>query len=135
MTARVAQDPFVRCGDIDTEAAVEEMVRCFYRAVAQDDLLGPVFNDVAHVDWAEHLPRLTAFWCRVLFGTPGYEGNAILAHARIHERHRFTDEHFRRWLDIFDETIGLGWAGPYCDKAISFAHHVARSHARRLGAL
>lgn len=121
-------------GDLDTESAVEEMVRAFYRAVSQDDLLGPIFNDVAEVDWAAHLPKLTAFWCRVLFGTPGYDGNAILAHARIHERHRFTDEHFRRWLDIFDETIDHGWAGPYCDKAIWFAHHVAQSHARRLRA-
>ena len=45
-----------------------EMVRRFYAEVTADDLLGPMFNDVAQVDWSEHLPKLTAFWCRALLG-------------------------------------------------------------------
>ena len=42
------------------------MVRRFYADVTQDDLLGPMFNEVARVHWSEHLPKLTAFWCRAL---------------------------------------------------------------------
>lgn len=38
------------------------------RVVDGDDLLGPVFNEVAQVNWPEHLAKLTAFWCRALFG-------------------------------------------------------------------
>lgn len=45
--------------DLDTVEEVTELVRRFYREVAQDELLGSVFNDVAQVDWAEHLPRPT----------------------------------------------------------------------------
>jgi hypothetical protein len=43
--------------DLDTPEEIAEMVRRFYSDVAQDDLLGPIFNDVARVDWSEHLPE------------------------------------------------------------------------------
>jgi truncated hemoglobin YjbI len=33
--------------DPDSPEEIAEMVRCFYRDVAQDDLLGLLFNDVA----------------------------------------------------------------------------------------
>src|SRR5687768_12340823 len=90
--------------DLDDEAEVREMVRRFYVDVAQDRLLGPVFNDVAQVDWPEHLPKLTAFWCRALFGTPGYDGSPLRAHAAVHQRQAFTTAHFERWLELFEET-------------------------------
>lgn len=41
-------------GDLDDPQKVAEMVRRFYSDVAQDTLLGPMFNDVAHTDWAAH---------------------------------------------------------------------------------
>ena len=62
------------------------MVRRFYADVAQDDLLGPMFNEVARVDWSEHLPKLTAFWCRALLGQPGYSGNPFRAHTLVHAK-------------------------------------------------
>ena len=91
--------------DLDTPDDVAELVRRFYADVAQDDLLGPMFNDVAQVDWAEHLPKLTAFWCRALLGIPGYVGNPFQAHAHIHSQQPFTVEHFERWLSLFHELI------------------------------
>ena len=72
--------------DVCSPEAVGDVVRIFYGAVAQDELLGPVFNDVAAVDWAEHLPKLTQFWCRALLGTEGYQGNPFRAHAAINEK-------------------------------------------------
>ena len=90
---------------------VAEMVRRFYRDVAQDDLLGPMFNEVARVDWSEHLPKLTAFWCRALFGTQGYAGNPFRAHQLIHAQRAFTVAHFERWLELFYETVEMGWVG------------------------
>ena len=64
--------------DLDSPEEIAEMVRRFYQDVAQDDLLGPMFNDVAQVDWAEHLPKLAAFWCRALLGLPGYQGLSLI---------------------------------------------------------
>ena len=118
--------------DLCDPGEVAEMVRRFYGDVAQDDLLGPMFNNVARVDWSEHLPKLTDFWCRLLFGLPGYAGNPLRAHQRVHTKRAFTDEHFERWLDLFHETVDLGWTGPNAEKVKAFAVKVARAHSRQL---
>jgi hemoglobin len=118
--------------DLDAPDQIAEMVRRFYADVAQDDLLGPMFNDVAHVDWSEHLPKLTAFWCRALLGQPGYAGNPYRAHALVHAKRSFTAAHFERWLTLFDETLELGWIGPNVDRARALAATVARVHSKQL---
>jgi hemoglobin len=118
--------------DLDDPAEIAEMVRRFYADVAQDDLLGPMFNDVARVDWSEHLPKLTAFWCRALLDLPGYVGNPFRAHALVHERRAFAPAHFRRWLDLFHESLDLGWVGPNAERAHALADNVARVHSQHL---
>jgi hemoglobin len=119
--------------DLDTKEEIAEMVRRFYADVTQDDLLGPMFNDVAKVDWSEHLPKLTDFWCRALLDLPGYAGNPFRAHARVHEQRAFTAAHFERWLSLFHETLELGWTGPRAERARQLAEHVARVHHQHLG--
>lgn len=119
-------------GDLDTPDEIAEMVRRFYADVAQDDRLGPIFNDVAEVDWHEHLPKLTAFWCRALLGLRGYDGNPLRKHARVNGKQPFTPADFARWLALFTETIELGWVGPNADRALHLAHNVARVHQRQL---
>src|SRR3546814_8397389 len=97
--------------DLDDESEIAEMVRRFYADVAQDDLLGPMFNDVAQVDWSEHLPKLTAFWSRALLGRSGYAGNPFRAHALVHAQQPFTLAHFERWLTLFHEPTLPRWVG------------------------
>lgn len=118
--------------DLDTPTEIAEMVRRFYADVAQDGLLGPMFNDVAQVDWSEHLPKLTAFWCRALLGLPGYQGNPYRAHLLVHDRQAFTAAHFERWLTLFHETLELGWVGPNVQRARELADNVARVHSHQL---
>jgi len=118
--------------DLDDPEQIAEMVRRFYADVTQDDLLGPVFNDVAHVDWSEHLPKLTAFWCRALLGQAGYVGNPFRAHTVVHDEEPFTPAHFRRWLTLFHETLELGWTGPLADRAAALADNVARVHSQQI---
>jgi hemoglobin len=119
-------------GDLDTPEKIAEMVRRFYADVAQDDLLGPMFNEVARVDWSEHLPKLAAFWCRALLGVPGYQGNPFRAHLLVHAQREFTPAHFERWLTLFHETIELGWTGPNAQRARDLADNVARVHSHQL---
>ncbi len=119
------------CDLVDRNHVVE-FIRRFYSDVAQDDLLGPMFNDVARVDWGEHLPKLTDFWCRALFGTAGYSGNPFRAHLDVHTQRAFTIDHFNRWLDLFEETLDCGWAGPNADRMKMLANNVARVHAGQL---
>ena len=94
--------------------------------------IGPVFNEVARVDWSEHLPKLTAFWCRALLDLPGYVGNPFRAHAEVHEQRPFTPAHFQRWLSLFHETLDIGWIGPNAQRAHQLADNVARVHSQHL---
>lgn len=118
--------------DLDTQEEIAELVRRFYGDVAQDDLLGPMFNDVAQVDWSAHLPKLTMFWCRALLGIEGYAGNPFRQHSLVHDQQAFTSAHFRRWLELFHETIDLGWVGPNAERAKALADDVARVHSTQL---
>jgi len=117
--------------DLDRPEEIAELVRRFYADVAQDDLLGPVFEDVAGVDWSEHLPKLTAFWSRALLGEVGYAGNPYRAHALVHAREPLTAAHFERWLSLFADTISA-WSGPNTDRALELVADVARVHSRQL---
>jgi hemoglobin len=118
--------------DLDSRLEIEEMVRRFYGDVAMDELLGPVFNDVAHVDWPEHLLKLTAYWCRVLLELPAYGGNPFRAHAGVHAQSPLTAAHFERWLELFHDTLEGGWTGPRVDRAGEVADTVARIHSKQL---
>jgi len=119
-------------GDLDDPQKVAEMVRRFYADVAQDTLLGPMFNDVAHTDWSAHLPKLTAFWCRALFSMPGYEGNPYRSHQLIHDESPFTVAHFERWLELFSDIVDSGWAGPKAEQAKALGRKVADVHCRQI---
>ena len=118
--------------DLDTVDEISEMVGRFYADVSMDALLGPMFNDVARVDWSEHLQKLTAFWSRALLNVPGYAGNPFRAHALVHAKKAFTPSHFERWLSLFHETLDLGWTGPLAGRAHELADNVARVHSQHI---
>ena len=118
-------------GDLGDPHQVAELVRRFYAEVDGDDLLGPMFNDVARVHWPEHLEKLTAFWCRALFGMAGYQGNPFRAHAAVHGARPFTSAHFTRWLALFSRTLDDGWEGPIAEQARTLARKIAHVHSRQ----
>lgn len=132
MAVQLGRKPVSDDRDLTTRDEIAEMVRRFYADVAQDDLLGPLFNDVAQVDWSEHLPKLTAFWSRALLGESGYEGNPYRQHMEVHEQSAFTTAHFQRWLQLFDDTLSVRWSGPNVDRARFLAQRVATVHCRQL---
>lgn len=118
--------------DLDSRTQVHDLVVGFYREVVLDDLLHPVFDDVAEVDWAEHIPKLIDFWCRVLLNEPGYDGAVLTAHRHIHDIQAFRVEHFDRWFELWVECIDAGWTGPHAELAKSHAARIGRTLARRL---
>lgn len=117
--------------DLTGEADIEALVRGFYRQAAVDDLLGPVFA-AAEVDWAEHIPKVTAFWNWQLLGGRRYDGRPLRSHERVNSLVTFTEEHYERWLELFSETLHDRWAGPVADLAERRAHLMARSMRRVL---
>lgn len=117
--------------DLDSVEEISTMVRRFYGTVTQDDLLGPLFNDVADVDWPEHLDKLVAFWSRALLGIPGYSGNPFSKHLNVHKQAPFGPALFERWLDLFHDNL-TSWSGPNTDRAGELVENVAKVHAEQL---
>jgi hemoglobin len=111
--------------DLDSRAAIHDLVVQFYREVVFDDLLEPIFGEVAEVDWAMHMPKLVDYWCRVLLGQPGYGGHVLASHRHLHDLQPLTLDLFDRWLTLWVDAVDSGWAGPNANKA--------KSHARRIG--
>ena len=118
--------------DLRDRAQVHDAVVAFYREIVFDDLLEPLFGEVAEVDWAEHIPKLIDYWCRVLFGDVDYAGFVLDAHRRVHALEPFTAEHFERWLALWERTIDASWSGPFADQAKRHARRIAAVLARQL---
>ena len=85
--------------DID-EALIERVVRGFYARVREDDMLGPVFDDVIE-DWEPHLRTMMDFWSSVLMMTGRYHGRPMPKHMRL----PIGRNHFLRWLALFEATL------------------------------
>jgi hemoglobin len=119
-------------GDLDTRTAVHDLVVAFYREIVFDDLLGPVFEEVAETDWAVHIPRLIDYWCRILLGDTGYRGALLEAHREVHQRDPFRGEHFDRWYQLWVTSIDARWRGPRADHAKRHAAATAGLLSRRL---
>jgi hemoglobin len=118
--------------DLDDRAAIHDLVVVFYREVVFDDLLEPVFGDVAEVDWAAHIPHLIDYWCRVLLGEPGYEGTIIRAHAHVHSIEPLRLEHFERWYALWVAAIDQHWSGPIAEQAKRHAVQIGGVISSRL---
>ena len=119
-------------GDLDRRAAIHDLVVHFYREIALDDVLAPVFDEVAEVDWAVHIPRLVDYWCRVLLGERGYDGAVLAAHRHVHALDPLRLEHVDRWYDLWVASIDARWAGPGARRAKRHAERIASTLARRL---
>jgi hemoglobin len=112
--------------DLNTRADVHDLVVAFYREVVMDDVLGPVFDEVAEVDWTVHIPRLIDYWCRILLDEPVYHGSLQAAHREVHQRAPFETHHFDRWYGLWADTIDARWQGP---TALLAKEHAARTAA------
>ena len=121
--------------DLDRRSEIHDAVVGFYREVVFDDVLGPVFDEVAEVDWAIHMPTLVDYWCRVLLGEATTGLPMLAAHARIHALEPLTREMFDRWYTLWAATIDERWAGPCAERAKRHAERVATTMARRVSEL
>ena len=117
--------------DLDRREHIEQLVVDFYREVAMDDLLGPIFA-AEGVDWAVHIPKLVDFWAWQLLGEQAYERNPLRAHEPVHARHPFRTEHYLRWLDLFESTLDGSFQGPLAETARGRARRMAGALQRLL---
>ncbi len=97
--------------DIEGRPEIVRLVDRFYAKVRADRLIGPVFDDVAKVNWSVHLPLLYSFWQTVLFGDGGYRGNPLAAHFRLVQMTPMEWPRFERWVGLFKQTVDELFAG------------------------
>lgn len=117
--------------DLEGRAQIETLVNAFYERVRADEVLGFIFDEVAHTNWATHLPKMYAFWETVLFRSGGYAGNPIAAHARLVPLTEMGRAQFDRWLRLFCETVDGLFTGPKAEHIKNCAADMANViHAR-----
>ncbi len=111
--------------DIISRHDVVRLVDSFYDRVRADDILAPIFDDVARVDWAGHLPKMYAFWDAVLFGTAGFKGNPLGVHLQLAQLTPLGSREFGRWIELFHDTVDTLFSGPRAGEAKARASRIA----------
>ena len=111
--------------DISTSDDVKTLIDAFYEEVKKDEVIGYIFNDVANVDWAHHLPKMYAFWEFLLLGRDTYAGNPMAVHEALHQKTPLKEEHFDRWLALFHQTVDEHFAGRVAEDAKSRSRLIA----------
>ena len=118
--------------DITTRADIVRLVDTFYRLVRQDDILGPIFDGVAKVDWATHLPKMYNFWETVLFGRATFKGNPLAVHLALAQLTPLTSREFDRWIALFHATVEEQFEGEVADLARLRASRIAATMQHHL---
>ncbi len=112
---------------------IKLMVNSFYDKVNEDELLAPVFNDYAKINWETHLPKMYNFWNTILFSEGDYKGSPY----QKHETLPVMKDHFDRWLQLFSQTVDELFVGEMAEEAkkranvigITFWSKIASSRA------
>jgi hemoglobin len=118
--------------DIADREDISRLVAEFYRRAFADDLLGPVFVDIARVDLSAHLPVMCDFWETVLLRAGRYRRNALRSHIVLGTKVTLTPAHFGRWLVLWAATVDDRHAGEKAELAKVQASRIAGSISRRL---
>ena len=117
--------------EIQSREEIKQMVDSFYSKVNEDELLSPVFNEFAGVDWESHLPKMYDFWTTILLGEMTYKGNPFLKHIPL----PIDKQHFDRWIKLFLETIDEHFKGEVAAEAKQRAMSIAGIFQYKLASL
>ncbi|HXT44841.1 MAG TPA: group III truncated hemoglobin [Pseudonocardiaceae bacterium] len=118
--------------DITDRKDIAGLVTAFYRRAFADDILGPIFLDIAHMDLPAHLPIMCDFWETVLLRAGRYHRNALRPHLQLNTKVELTPAHFARWLDLWTTTVDERHTGEKAELAKVQAIRIAGSIGRRL---
>jgi hemoglobin len=118
--------------DLDAPEHIDRFVDDFYARVLADPQLAPLFLDVAGVDLAVHLPRIKAYWRKMLLGEQGYRRHMMRKHRELDARQPLTADDYARWLALFEDTLNRGYSGPVSERARGLARRVAANMRQNL---
>lgn len=113
--------------DIETRADIDDLMNRFYGKALGDQTIGYIF-EIAGLDLAHHLPVIGDFWETLLLGAGNYQRhgrNPLQIHGVLSLKTPLRAEHFRRWLEIFRETVDESFAGERAEFAKLRAEMIA----------
>jgi len=111
--------------DIISRKDIELLMEKFYDKVKTNDTIGPIFNDVAKVNWAHHIPIICDFWETLLLDSPSYRKNVMEVHFNLNRKIPLEEKHFRAWLKLFTDTVDEYFAGEKAEMAKKKAKSIA----------
>ena len=117
---------------LENRQDIENLVNRFYDKVGKDQTIGFFFNDIAKVDWNEHLPKMYKFWETLLFGQVSYKGNPMAVHFPINEVQALEKHHFEHWLKLWTETVEENFSGEIAEMAIYKASNISQLMAYKM---
>ncbi len=112
--------------DLYNREDVELLVDTFYDKVKANATIGYIFNDIAKVDWENHLPLMYSFWASILLGEHSFSGNPMDNHIQLSKIAPMTDIEFSEWLNIFAQTTDELFEGEKAEEAKTRASNIAR---------
>lgn len=111
--------------DLDSPEAIAEFVDHFYARLLRDPELAPIFVNVAAIDIGEHLPRICAYWEKLLLGKKEYRRHTMNLHRALHARRPLSGSDFDRWLEYFCTSVDARFNGRNADRAKQIASRIA----------
>ena len=111
--------------DITTQADIILLVNTFYQKVRNNSTLNFIFEDVAKVDWPNHLPKMYAFWGGMLLGDNTYKGDPMTRHVELSRETPIGQPQFAAWLSLFVGTIDELFVGEKAREAKMRAGNIA----------
>ena len=111
--------------DIKSRSDIEKLVTIFYGNVQKDLAISYFFNDVAKVNWENHLPKMCDFFENILFSSGNYNGNPMQVHEELHKKSEVRVEHFQHWNALFDATVDELFEGAKAEEIKQRATNIA----------
>jgi len=118
--------------DLDNPQNIDVFIASFYDKLLSDDVMAPLFLRDAGIVVATHLPTISLYWQKMLWGDKQYATNMMNKHRAVHAKTGFTADHYHRWLDYFEQTATGSFAGEYTDKALRIANAVIANMSKRM---
>ena len=103
--------------ELSEAADIKFLVDSFYQKVVVDDTIGYFFNEVVELNWDHHIPIMYSFWETILLGKGGYKGNPVLKHVELSQKAALTEQHFERWILLWNSTLDEHFEGKIAEEA------------------
>lgn len=120
--------------DLDSREQIELFVDRFYARMLKDEVLAPIFVDVAAIDLDVHLPHIKDYWCKLLLGEKNYNRHTMNIHRALHGKRPLQADDFARWLEFFQSTVDSYYAGERAERAKRVAASIADNMKKSLPA-